>query len=84
MQPLEEVLQDLTQPSNVSTHSDDVLARKVKAAIAADDKKPRAIEDEPLRFWPRSSTTYCASVVSYQLRGMRPFFQGGYGMRVRR
>ncbi|MET8838713.1 hypothetical protein ABZW67_01260 [Streptomyces rubiginosohelvolus] len=39
MKPTEEVLQDLTQPSNVSVHSDVVLVGKVEAAIAADDKK---------------------------------------------
>ncbi|MBM7053611.1 MULTISPECIES: hypothetical protein [Streptomyces] len=52
MKPTEEVLQDLTQPSNVSVHSDVVLVGKVEAAIAADDKKRRENEDEPLRRKP--------------------------------
>ncbi|MER6430680.1 hypothetical protein ABT272_23510 [Streptomyces sp900105245] len=39
MKPTEEVLQDLTQSSNVSVHSDDPLVGKVKAAITADDEK---------------------------------------------
>lgn len=50
MKPTEEVLQDLTQPSNVSVHSDDALVGKVKAAIAADDEKRK--ENEPLRRKP--------------------------------
>ncbi len=52
MKPTEEVLQDLTQPSNVSVHSDVVLVGKVEAAIAADDKKRKENEDEPLRRKP--------------------------------
>ncbi|MGW7091621.1 hypothetical protein [Streptomyces sp. NPDC054874] len=52
MKPTEEVLQDLTQPSNVSVHSGVVLVGKVEAAIAADDKKRRENEDEPLRRKP--------------------------------
>ncbi|MFD5767168.1 hypothetical protein ACFWIN_15265, partial [Streptomyces sp. NPDC127049] len=52
MKPTEEVLQDLTQPSNVSVHSDDALAGKVEAAVAADDKKRMENEDEPLRRKP--------------------------------
>ncbi|MGQ7753650.1 hypothetical protein ACUN29_35095 [Streptomyces sp. WC2508] len=52
MKPTEEVLQDLTQPSNVSVHSDVVLVGKVEAAIAADDKKRKENEYEPLRRKP--------------------------------
>ncbi|OKI55292.1 hypothetical protein AMK17_19680 [Streptomyces sp. CB00072] len=52
LKPTEEVLQDLTQPSNVSVHSGVVLVGKVKAAIAADDKKRGENEDEPLRRKP--------------------------------
>lgn len=52
MKPTEEVLQDLTQPSNVSVHSGVVLVEKVEAAIAVDDKKRRENEDEPLRRKP--------------------------------
>ncbi|WP_328941857.1 hypothetical protein OG259_09500 [Streptomyces sp. NBC_00250] len=39
MKPSEEVLQELTQQSNISVHSDDALVGKVKAAVTADDKK---------------------------------------------
>lgn len=52
LKPTEEALQDLTQPSNVSVHSDDALAGKVKAAIAADDEKRKENENEPLRRRP--------------------------------
>ncbi|MEV7376316.1 hypothetical protein AB0O51_36175 [Streptomyces sp. NPDC090301] len=52
MKPTEEVLQELTQPSNISVHSDDALVGKVKAAVAADDKKRMENEDEPLRRKP--------------------------------
>ncbi|WP_399933787.1 hypothetical protein [Streptomyces kanamyceticus] len=52
MKPTEEVLRDLTRPSNVSVHSDSALVGKVKAAIAADDKKRKENEDEPLRRKP--------------------------------
>ncbi|MFF7441668.1 hypothetical protein [Streptomyces sp. NPDC008122] len=52
MKPTEKVLQDLTQPSNVSMHSDVALVGKVKAAVAADDKKRKENEDEPLRRKP--------------------------------
>ncbi|MDT9696419.1 hypothetical protein [Streptomyces sp. P17] len=52
MKPAEEVLQDLTQSSNVSVHSDDALVGKVKAAITADDEKRKENEDEPLRRKP--------------------------------
>ncbi|WP_329619834.1 hypothetical protein OG357_04240 [Streptomyces sp. NBC_01255] len=52
MKPTEEVLQELTQPSNISIHSDDALVGKVKAAIAADDKKRKENDDEPLRRKP--------------------------------
>ncbi|MCX5415910.1 hypothetical protein [Streptomyces sp. NBC_00059] len=52
MKPPEEVLQDLTQPSNASMHSDDAPVGKPTAAIAADDKKPREKKDEPLRRKP--------------------------------
>ncbi|GAA2545246.1 MULTISPECIES: hypothetical protein [Streptomyces] len=52
MKPTEEVLQALTQPSNVSVHSDEALVGKVKAAIAADDEKRKENEDEPLRRKP--------------------------------
>ncbi|MFC9395028.1 hypothetical protein ACFTWS_17975 [Streptomyces sp. NPDC057027] len=52
MKQTEEVLQDLTQPSNVSVHSGDALVGKVKAAIAADDKKRKENDDEPLRRKP--------------------------------
>ncbi|MFB7406462.1 hypothetical protein ACFCZ2_04675, partial [Streptomyces sp. NPDC056202] len=52
MKPTEEVLQDLTQPSNISIHSDDALVGKVEAAITADDKKRKENEDEPLRRKP--------------------------------
>ncbi|MEU4025751.1 hypothetical protein [Streptomyces anulatus] len=57
MKPTEEVLQDLTQPSNVSVHSDVVLVGKVEAAIAADDKKRKENEDEPLRRKPALAPT---------------------------
>ncbi|MFE7709138.1 hypothetical protein ACFU6I_25820 [Streptomyces sp. NPDC057486] len=52
MKPTEEVLQDLTQSSNVSVHSDDSLVGKVEAAIAADDEKRKENENEPLRRKP--------------------------------
>jgi hypothetical protein len=52
LKPTEEVLQDLTQSSNVSVHSDDALVGKVKAAITADDEKRKENEDEPLRRKP--------------------------------
>lgn len=35
LKPTEEVLQDLTEPSNISVHSDEALVGKVKSAIAA-------------------------------------------------
>ncbi|MDA4891977.1 hypothetical protein PFZ55_34415 [Streptomyces sp. MS2A] len=50
--PTEEVLQDLTQSSNASVHSEDALVGKVKAAITADDEKRKENEDEPLRRKP--------------------------------
>ncbi|MFD0140815.1 MULTISPECIES: hypothetical protein [unclassified Streptomyces] len=52
MKPTEEVLQDLTQPSNISIHSDDALVGTVKAAVTADDTKRKENEDEPLRRKP--------------------------------
>ncbi|MFC9946669.1 hypothetical protein [Streptomyces pratensis] len=52
VEPPEEVLQDHTQPSNISVHSDEALVRKAKSAIAADDKKREENEDEPLRRKP--------------------------------
>ncbi|GAA1554632.1 hypothetical protein [Streptomyces globosus] len=52
LKPTEEVLQDLTQPSNISVHSDDALVGKVKAAVAVDDKKRKENEAEPLRRKP--------------------------------
>ncbi|MEU6978148.1 hypothetical protein [Streptomyces sp. NPDC046371] len=52
MKPTEEVLQELTQPSNISIHSDVGLVGKVKGAITADDKKRKENEDEPLRRKP--------------------------------
>jgi hypothetical protein len=52
LKPTEEVLQDLTQPSKVSAHPDLALVGKVEAAIAADDKKRKENEDEPLRRKP--------------------------------
>ncbi|MFJ1797484.1 hypothetical protein [Streptomyces sp. NPDC088180] len=36
LKPTEEVLQDLTEPSNISVHSDEALVGKVKSAIAAE------------------------------------------------
>ncbi|MFD8449515.1 MULTISPECIES: hypothetical protein [Streptomyces] len=52
MKPTEGVLQALTQSSNVSVHSDVTLVGKVEAAIAADNKKRKENEDEPLRRKP--------------------------------
>ncbi|MFF0588200.1 hypothetical protein ACFYWD_19735 [Streptomyces sp. NPDC003781] len=46
------MLQDLTQSSNVSVHSDDALVGKVKAAITAADEKRKEYEGEPLRRKP--------------------------------
>ncbi|MFF8948807.1 hypothetical protein ACF09I_08530 [Streptomyces sp. NPDC014940] len=52
MKPTEEVLQDLTQPSTISVHSNVTLLGKVAAAIAADDRKRKENGDEPLRRKP--------------------------------
>ncbi|MFE2637638.1 hypothetical protein ACFXKF_23135 [Streptomyces scopuliridis] len=52
MKQTEEVLQDLTQSSNISVHSSAALVGKVEAAVAADDKRRRENDDEPLRRKP--------------------------------
>ncbi|MFI8514043.1 hypothetical protein ACIGHB_23235 [Streptomyces sp. NPDC085460] len=52
MKPTEEVLQALTQPSNISVRSDAALVGKTKAAVAADDEKRKKKEKEPLRRKP--------------------------------
>ncbi|MFF9013572.1 hypothetical protein ACF09C_11490 [Streptomyces sp. NPDC014870] len=53
MKPTEEVLEYLTHSSNVAVHSGDALVGKAEAAVAADDKKRKENDDEPLRRKPR-------------------------------
>ncbi|MFI6647817.1 hypothetical protein ACIBI8_09300 [Streptomyces sp. NPDC050529] len=52
LKPTEQVLQHLTQPSNISVHADEALVGKVKSAIAAEDKKRKENQDEPPRRKP--------------------------------